>query len=100
MGMKNPWFPLASYGKLFVHYGSFPLSQMNLLTFTTQAVPMLNQHGTMTTVDQITTLVYPREQYSQLIHTALGILRAQKEEELQFAQLAGFVLVTGIDLDA
>lgn len=45
------------------------------------------------------TLVYPRENYSQLIHTALGILRAQKEEELQFAQLAGFVLVTGIDLD-
>ena len=51
--MKNAWFPLLSFGKLFVHYGSFPLSAMNLLQFSTQAVPMLNDRGQMTTLDQI-----------------------------------------------
>lgn len=51
--MRNAWFPALSFGPMFVHYGSFPLSAMNLLQFTTHAVPQINERGQMTTVDQI-----------------------------------------------
>lgn len=87
--------PLFSYQPLSVHYGSFPLSHMNLL----QYAVIRTQFPDGSTREKLSTQVFPREKYGSLIHTALGVIRAQSEEDLHYAQLAGYIIVTGINVE-
>lgn len=87
--------PLFSFLPLNVHYGSFPLSHMNLLEYTTIRVQQPNGDVGY----QLATQVFDRSKYQQLIHTALGVIRAQSEDDLLYAQLAGYILVTGLETE-
>ncbi len=84
-----------------VYHGSFQLSQINLLQYTTAAVAVFEDavKGIVRHEDTLKTIQFDRSQYSQLIHTALAVIRAASEEDLLHAQLAGYIIVTNIDPD-
>ncbi|CAD7932364.1 unnamed protein product [Amoebophrya sp. A120] len=89
---------LQQFVPLTAYHGSFPLHQVNLLQYTTRLEYRSDMDGNIRSFPQLTTSVFDRTRLSELIHTALAVIRAQSEEDLQYMQLAGYILVTGIDI--
>ncbi|CAD7976033.1 unnamed protein product [Amoebophrya sp. A25] len=92
-------FGLTYFSPLTAYHASFPLHQINLLQYGIQLHYRADEHGHIRSIPQLTTSVFDRSRLSELIYTALAVIRATSEEDLQYMQVAGFLLVTGIDLE-
>ena len=82
--------------------GVFNLREINLLQYqvhqVTDNVSMVGGAGAqLQVVDKLSAVPFPPHEVGRLMDTALAVIRAQSEEELQYAQLAGFIIVTGVD---
>lgn len=91
-----------------VHYANFPLSEVNLLRYAVERDenfkrPHSSSHKNggdpYSNGEKLVVKHFDRKEAGQLLYTALGVIRATGEDDLEYANLAGYVIVTDVNVE-